>query len=95
MPLGSGTHLEGPLRQYLGLGVLYFNTFFLVLGSYCSYSYLKSIYFFSRVYSKAKIWLKFPNLAVPLIYPEILQPFFREPPNGYPVFAESPIEGPY
>ena len=35
----------------LGFGVLYFNTFCLVLGSYFIYLYLKSIYFFSRVYS--------------------------------------------
>ena len=32
-------------RDYLGVGVLYFNTF-LVLGSYRSYLYLTSIYFF-------------------------------------------------
>ena len=30
---------------------------FLVLGSYYSYLYLKSIYLFSRVYSKAGFWV--------------------------------------
>ena len=31
---------------------------FLVLGSYYSYLYLKSIYFFSRVYSKGRLLLQ-------------------------------------
>ena len=54
----------GPLNS-IRFGVLYFNTF-LVLGSDYSHLYLKRIYFFVRVYSKAKVYSKLRKVGTSL-----------------------------
>ena len=52
-----------PILGLLGFGVLYFNTFFLFWVPIIATYYLKGIYSFSRVYSKAKVRIPYKPLS--------------------------------